>query len=152
MRRAYRNLILLLIAALALSALALSAQESVSFKLVVHPDNPTTSAKRKEVANFFLRKVKAWPDGTGVEPVDLRSTSEVREVFSREIHNRSVRSILLYWQRQVFSGRTTSPPTFESDAEVLRFVRERRGAIGYVSDTASIEGVRVLTISDQEAP
>lgn len=138
----------MIIAALALSTL--SAQEEASFKVVIHPDNPAASAKRKDVANYFLRKVTEWPDGEDVEPIDLKMPSAVREAFSRSVHKRDVRSILSYWQRQVFSGRNTPPPAAANDEEVLSYVRDRRGAIGYVSASAETRGVCVLNVADQE--
>lgn len=148
MRRLYLLLLLALPFTLALSSLW--AQEPRTFKLVVHPDNPTTSVSRKDVANFFLRKVSAWPAGSEVEPIDQQPQSQVRESFSRAVHRRDVRSILSYWQRQVFSGRSTPPPEADNDDAAIAFVRGRRGAIGYVSAAARAEGVKVLTITDLE--
>ena len=52
-----------------------------------------------------------------------------------------------YWNQQIFSGRDVPPVEKKSDAEVLTFVRSTPGAIGYVSDAAAVDGVRVVTVN-----
>ena len=38
------------------------------------------------------------------------------------------------------------PKMLESDAEMLAYVKKTRGAIGYVSDGASTDGVKILAV------
>ena len=45
-----------------------------------------------------------------------------------------------------FSGRGVPPPQLDSDEAVLRYVRARRGAIGYVSQAAATSGVKVIGV------
>jgi ABC-type phosphate transport system substrate-binding protein len=53
-----------------------------------------------------------------------------------------------YWTQSVFSGRAVPPPEKRSDADVVAFVRENPGAIGYVSQGASIDGVKRVTVKE----
>jgi len=128
----------------------LMAQGESRFKIIVHRDNATQTLSRKQVSNFFLKKVVSWDDGTAVMPTDLPPRSPVREAFSSAVHRRDVRSILSFWQRQVFSGRNTPPPEAANDEAVLATVRNNRGGIGYVSAQADTRDVRVLRIPDLE--
>jgi hypothetical protein len=57
-----------------------------------------------------------------------------------------VPSVYSYWQEIVFSGRGEPPPERASDAEVVAFVRANVNAFGYVSPTAAVAGVKVLTL------
>ena len=78
--------------------------------------------------------------------MDLERTSSVRRAFSLEVHAKDPDAIVAYWQTMVFSGRDTPPPIKTSDASVVEFVRANPGAIGYVSETADVAGVKVVPV------
>ncbi len=70
----------------------------------------------------------------------------MRQAFSRRVHERSVITIEVYWKRMVFSGRTLPPKILASDAEILDFVRDTPGAVGYVAADADTRGVKTLAV------
>jgi ABC-type phosphate transport system substrate-binding protein len=141
MKRAFTALVL----TLAVAAANAAAPQS-GFRVVVNASNPATSLTRASVARMFMKKITEWPDGSDVAPVDQERTSEVRDTFSREIHQRDADAVSAYWQTLVYSGRETPPPIKRSDAEVLDYVRSNPGAIGYVSDAASLDGVKTVAV------
>lgn len=125
-----------------------ASQSQAGFKVVVHPDNPFVSLTRSQISNYLLKKKSRWKNGWQVDPVDLGSRSSVRAEMSQLIHERSVASIKNYWQRQIFSGNNTPPPELETDQEVVDFVKNNRGSIGYVSEDFDTDDVKVVNISD----
>lgn len=124
------------------------AQEQPSFKVITHPANPVTSLSKTEVSKILLKKVSKWDTGQWVKAVDQGGKGSVREVFTKEIHGRSLSSIKRFWQRQVFSGTDVPPPELANDKEVLEYVRKTEGALGYVSVDAPEDGVKVLDITE----
>ena len=70
----------------------------------------------------------------------------MREKFSKDIHGRKVSSIKAYWQKQIFSGRKIPPPEKKSDREVLVFVQNNPGAVGYVSASANLSQYNVKAL------
>lgn len=143
-----RRLVVSLFAMIAATASPLLAQDAMPFVVVAHPSVDVDSLSAKEISDLFLKKAIRWRDGTEVVPVDLPSDSRVRASFSEAIHDREVSAIKSYWQRQIFSGRAVPPVEKTSEDEVLDFVRSRRGAIGYVSAEAPVEGLRRLRIRE----
>jgi len=135
---------LLLLVAVASTTLAAGVQPA--YRIVVNPANPAAGLPRAEVARMFLKKVVAWPDGLPVTVIDLERSSAVRQAFSRDVHQRDAEAIAAHWQTAVFSGRDVPPPIARTDAEVLAFVRANPGALGYVSATAELAGVKALTL------
>lgn len=118
------------------------------FLIVVNADNPVTTLTCDEVARYFLRKVSTWGDGRAVAPVDQAPESEARLAFTRGILRRKPTAVRAYWQQRIFSGRELPPPVRNTDAEVLRFVAENPGAIGYVSPGTELHGpVRILDVA-----
>ena len=127
-----------------LAARAFAQQDG--YRVVVNAANPTTNLSRAEVARLFLKKVPKWPDGQAVQPADQERVSPVRQAFSLAIHQKDVDAVASYWQVLVFSGREVPPRTVKSDAEMLQFVRDNPGAVGYVSESAPLAGVKAIAV------
>jgi len=134
----------LVVGALGLAAAVVAAP--LEYVLVANQSNPASALSRAEAARMFLKKAASWPDGRALAVIDQERVSAVRQAFSRDIHQKDSDAIAAYWQTAVFSGRDVPPPIAKSDAEVLAFVRANPGAIGYVSGSAEIEGVKVLAV------
>ena len=117
-----------------------------SYKVVVNRANPLTSLGRREVSALFLRRSTRWDDGTPVLPVD-GPASPTRENFSKEVHGKKAAAVRSYWLQIIFSGRGVPPPEKSSDKEVIAYVKERPGAIGYVSAISVTDGVKVLEVA-----
>lgn len=123
-----------------------AAQEN--YIVIVHPDNTSSALSKGKISQLLLKKSSRWDDGLSAEPIDLDAKSPTREAMSRDVHGRSVNSIKSYWQRQIFSGRSVPPPEVGSDADVIAFVSSNPGGIGYVSASASLSGVKAITVTD----
>lgn len=136
-------------ALLALALVALgwaAAAQPPGFRVITHPGNPALSVERAFLADVFLKKTTRWPDDEVSYPVDQSPDSGTRERFSEQVLRRSVFAVRSYWQQRIFAGRGLPPPELESDDAVLRYVRSRPGAVGYVSDRAELGGVKVLSV------
>jgi len=123
-----------------------SAQETVSFKVIVNPSNDTSSMTKEQLSDLFLKKITQWENGRKALPVDQVTSSPIREKFSKEIHEKSVTAINSYWRQKIFSGRDVPPPEKSSDADVLAYIAENADAVGYVSANAPVDKVKVLKI------
>ncbi|UCC41012.1 MAG: hypothetical protein JSV96_06155 [Candidatus Aminicenantes bacterium] len=145
MKEKITTIFALLITALMVSPM--TAQE-LPFKVIVNASNPISSMTKSQVSNLFLKKVIEWENGLKVLPVDLVERFTVRQRFTNEIHGRKIRAVKAYWNKQKFSGRNLPPPEKASYEEVLKYVEENVGAIGYIPVSIQIEGykVKVLTI------
>lgn len=122
------------------------AQDGSGFRIVVNSANPTRELTKTQVSNFLLKKKGKWDHGVDVAPADLDSKSAVRAAMSDDIHGRSVAAIKNFWQRQIFSGRDVPPVELADDNRMLDHVRGNPGAIGYVSGSAKVDGVKVISV------
>ncbi|HMJ09829.1 MAG TPA: hypothetical protein VK524_00415 [Polyangiaceae bacterium] len=117
-----------------------------AFRVVVHPDHRTSSITQELLANLFLKKVGRWDSGARAQPVDQLPSSAVRQQFSQSVLKRSVAAVRSYWQQRIFSGRGVPPPALDSDQAVISYVQKEKGAVGYVSPSAKLDGVKVLAL------
>src|SRR5438045_1666936 len=116
----------LTLAALVMSALvgpAGSGPSDDSFLVVVAPNNPVTSIKRKDLARLFLKKTSRWSDGREVVPVDQSVRSPVRSAFTHSVLSLEgmgqISAVQNFWLQQVYSGRSAPPPIKPTDADVI---------------------------------
>ena len=140
-------LVFVLAAVVALSGLGTSlAQGAASFVVIVHPDNSTGTASNSELSDIYLKKKTQWPNGSAIEAVNLSGEPEVREAFSRAVHQRSTANISSFWNQELFAGRAVPPLELGSSDAVVQYVASHSGAIGYVAAGRALDGVRVLSV------
>jgi ABC-type phosphate transport system substrate-binding protein len=141
----------LTLAALVLAALFSlgEARAAEGFVVVINAQNDTGPVETSRVAKMFLKRVKRWDNDITVTPVDQTESSEVRDRFTRVVHNKSVSAIKSFWQRMIFSGRDIPPLELASDQAVIDFILKTPGGIGYVSSAANLpDGVVPLTLTE----
>lgn len=138
----------LLVVVLGVATASIGAEDSGAYKVIVNPANPTTTLSRLKLGEIFLRKQPRWPDGIPVSPMEPSGKSPVRVRFSQETYGKPVIAIAAYWQQMIFSGKGVPPPERSNDADIVAFVRETSGAIGYVGAGVDVSGVKVVAITD----
>ncbi len=116
------------------------------FIVIVNAQNPVGALEREVLSQIFLKKLSRWEDGEIARPVDLPPDSPARRAFSNAVIGRSVAAVRHYWQQRIFSGRDVPPAELDSEAAVLRYVARYRGALGYVSPTANLAGLKRLSV------
>ena len=129
-----------------LDSVAAQSTPRGGYQIIRNPGNPVEAVERQFLEDAFLKKKTVWPNGAAIRPVDLAPASVARRQFSDEVLRRPVDAIRSYWQQRIFAGRELPPPELGTDAEVVRFVLRERGAIGYVSNGAVLDGAKPLTI------
>ena len=138
-----------LLVATGLAAASVFAAEPADFKVVVNVANTVTEIDVGDLSRIFLKQTASWPDGSETMPVEIAPDTELRKEFSEAVHGRTAAAIKSYWQRQIFSGKGTPPIEFSSEEDLLFFVSEIPGAVGYVSDSTPLtSGVKALRVRD----
>lgn len=140
------QLIALLLVASAALAVAQPLSPAPAYRVIVHPRNPLNSVERGQLSDAFLKKSTRWSDGEAMQPVDQLGDSAARRKFTEDVLRRSIAAVKSYWQQQIFSGRDIPPPELESDGAVRDYVLKHRGAVGYVSGSADVSGVKVVAV------
>lgn len=121
--------------------------QDVSYKIIVNKSNPVATLTKTELSKLLLKKTTIWSNNKDVIAVDLPESSPVREKMTIEIHDRNMKALLSYWRLKLFSGRDKPPMIIQNDEDVITFVKETPGAIGYVSSDADVDNVKVVEIT-----
>lgn len=112
--------------------------------------NPSTGGDidAHQVKRIFLGKQTTLADGSRAIPVNQTQTAPIRIKFDTNVLGRSSSQVTAYWSKLVFTGKGNPPKEMANDDAVLSYVRNTPGAIGYVSDDAHPEGLRVISLLD----
>lgn len=123
------------------------AAEGQSFVIVVNKANPVKSLSVTELRRIFTKQTRMWPHAESMVPVDWDATSEIRQAFSRQVLNRSVREMAEYWVQQSVTQGLAPPTTQKSSRAVLRFVASVPGAISYMPPGEVDDSVNIVKLT-----
>ncbi|MDO7083426.1 phosphate ABC transporter substrate-binding protein [Pseudocolwellia sp. AS88] len=111
--------------------------------VIVHPSN-TASLDNKAISKIFLGKSKKFSDGSEAKPLNLESGDTSAE-FTKEILGKSESQLKAYWSKLLFTGKGQAPESLASDADIIDMVSKNPNMIGYVSDSANVDSVKVVS-------
>ncbi len=135
-----KHLILSVILLTALCSAA--AAESV---LIVNNSVKETIIKKEDVKLVFLGKKKKWNNGDRIRLCALKRGPR-HEAFLNEYMDKTPSKFSSFWKIAIVSGTALPPKFFESEAEVVDYVKKEAGAIGYISAGTLHEEVKVLDV------
>jgi TonB family protein len=116
-------------------------------RIIANPSVRTESISASEIKSVFLEERNSLRDGTHVEPV-LSKGGPTHAAFLRDYLGQNDDALQNYYRTLVFTGKGSMPKALHSDDEVVAYVARTRGAIGYVSSTAPVDGVKTLAVYD----
>jgi ABC-type phosphate transport system substrate-binding protein len=116
------------------------------FVIIANINQDIISLSPEEISDIFLKRTKRWDDGSKIIPVDLSSDSKMRKSFTEKIHQKKVSNIRAYWQQCLFSGKHSPPLEFKSEKNMLEYIKNNPGAVGYVSSKNDFSGLTKVRI------
>jgi ABC-type phosphate transport system substrate-binding protein len=140
-----RKVIIALCATIALASATRSAAAQ-EYKMIVNSASGVADISLDQANKIFLKQSEKFANGTAASPVYQSKASAVRIAFDKAVLGKSVAAVETYWQQQIFSGKDVPPPSKGSDDDVIAFVKATPGGIGYVSASAAVAGVKVVTV------
>jgi ABC-type phosphate transport system substrate-binding protein len=132
----------------------LSPPESIA--VIVNIENPVTDLTIGEVRSHWMqRPKKRW--GTLnklIKPVDLKDKCDAKKMFYGSLIKMPVEAVESYFSTRQYQSGENPPIKMKNDAEVIEFVANEVGAIGYVlaSSLSSKELSKVKVVLSVSIP
>lgn len=134
MLRFIRAGIQLLIASLCLGFVSnVTAQD---IEIVAHKGIELDSKNLSLLRAVFTMRTRHWPNGDPIEVVVLPSNSDLHKQFCKQRLRMYPYQLEREWERLIYTGTGSGPTTVDNETELLKIIRERPGAIGYVTQEA----------------
>lgn len=122
------------------------AADEPAFKVIVHPDNPVSRVDRDLLRDAFLKRATEWRSGDTIRPIDLTRRFPVRDRFTRDVLKKTPSQLKSYWTQQIFSGKGVPPPEADAVADVIAYVLDHLGGVGYVPASADVGDAKTLRV------
>lgn len=126
-----------------LSCLLFSHGAIAEISVIVNPDNPN-NVSASQIKRIFLGKLKKFPNGSKVAPINQSSDLELRKEFDKKALGKSSSQMKSYWAKVVFSGKGGPPQEVKTDDQVIEFVLGNTNGIGYIDASKVTDNVKVI--------
>ena len=114
--------------------------------VITHPGVKEIGLSKSKLAQIYLGKLKNFSNGMSINAVDLPSGDSARDKFYSSVVQKSDSDMNRYWSKLKFTGKGKPPKTLDSAAEVLRWVANNEGSIGYIDGKYLNKSVKVVLI------
>jgi ABC-type phosphate transport system substrate-binding protein len=113
--------------------------------IIAHQDVSETTVTEKDLQEIFLGKRVQWKDNTAIHPVTVKE-AEFHKAFLKQYVNKSIAKWNAHWKRMVFTGNGTPPKQVATQQELLEYVVNTAGAIGYIDAETPVESVTIIEV------
>jgi len=121
-----------------------------SLAIVVNRTNPVENLSFPELRKIFMGQQTHWSNGRRITVVMLEPGKPERQVVLSQIYKMDEKDFNNHFLHGMFTGEIhAAPKTLANSAEVLKFVLNVPGAIGYIKAPDVDESVKVVRVESR---
>ena len=118
--------------------------------IVVNRSNPVDSLSFPELRKIFMEEQDHWSNGRRITVVMLEPGRVERQAVLAQIYKMDEKDFNQYFLHNMFTGELhAAPKALGSSSEVLKFVFNIPGAIGYLKPSEVNDSVKVVRIDSR---
>jgi ABC-type phosphate transport system substrate-binding protein len=118
------------------------AMFGAEYAVIVNKNSSITTVSVKQIKNIYMKK-KHFLNQIKIFPVNISSSSKIRNNFEKQVLHLSRHKLNRYWIKQHFQG--VRPPVVQSSIKAMKlFVKNVDGAIGYIPVSNLDKNLKVL--------
>ncbi|MDH5601419.1 MAG: phosphate ABC transporter substrate-binding protein [Gammaproteobacteria bacterium] len=114
--------------------------------VITHPGVKEIGLSKNKLAQIYLGKIKNYSNGKTIQPVDLPKGNPAQKKFYKSVVQKSDAAVKRYWSKLKFTGKGKPPKELGSAREVIQWVANTEGAIGYIDGKYLNKSVKVVLI------
>ncbi|MBN2372491.1 substrate-binding domain-containing protein [bacterium] len=112
--------------------------------IIGNKDVPVDSLTAHDIRSIFLGEMIKWRNNQII--IFVISKTKTHEDFLSKYIGNTAAQYRNYWRKMVFTGKSRSPRSFETDEEILDHVANTSGAIGYIPSGIYSDKVKIISI------
>ncbi len=113
--------------------------------LIANSSVKETSITKGDVKRAFLGKKKRWTDKQKIKAVTLKGGA-IHKEFVKNYVNKTPSSFSSFWKRAIVTGTGIPPKSFDAELDIVKYIEDTKGGVGYISPDTPHDGVKVLAI------
>ena len=91
-----------------------------------------------------------WDDGTKILLALMKTSTGTGMKMTAQVYLMTNNELNKYFLAQVFQGKMSSPEFFDSETDLINYVKTKPGAIGIIS-TVNASGITVLSVDGKKS-
>jgi len=121
--------------------------ETADILIIAHPGVQSESLDHDAIADMYRQRKTKWDSGETIRVVMLK-TGTTHDAFVEDFVRTTPAKLKKIWKKVVFTGAGTPPKILKTEADLIEFVAETAGAIGYIDAATPHEGVNVIALTE----
>jgi len=101
--------------------------------IIIANEIGTTSLTKKQLTAYAKGEKNFWTNNKKVIITLPSAKSELATSVAKSIYKTTASGMQKYWLSLVFQGRADPPLFFATDEEVIKYVQNNKGAIGFIN-------------------
>jgi len=104
---------------------------------------------KNELNKILLGKTVNWNDGSKINLAVYKKDADL-EIHKKTIRKYTMKSAVQFqrwWRKLAFTGKGTIPKSFGSEEDLIKFIKNKEGSIGYVNKEKIADSVKVIVIN-----
>ncbi len=118
--------------------------------IVSNPKGAPTEMALSKLKWVLKGEQQRWKDGTKITLAFMKTSTPIGDDMAKRIFGMTSKELNKYFLAQVFQGKMSSPQFFDSEDDLLKFVKNNDGAIGITSFKNS-SGATTITIDGKKS-
>jgi len=108
---------------------------NIEIAVIVNKENPVTASSASEIKAYYLReKTRRWPViNKNIRPVANKNNNAEQTTFYQKVLNMRADDVEKYFISRQYQSAEKPQDKFSSDKEIIDFVGNEIGAIGFVN-------------------
>ncbi len=124
---------------------ALPTLVAAEYTLIANKSVATNSLSKSDTRSIFLGDKTLWKDGTVITFVILES-SPTHESFLKDIVRKTPSQFNRYWKKMLFTGKASTPKSFDDINSLTKYISNNHGAVGYVPGGITDSSVKIIMV------
>jgi ABC-type phosphate transport system substrate-binding protein len=114
--------------------------------IIVNKEVRSETLSKNDIKGIFLGNKKTWDNNLVIVPV-LSKTESIHKIFLKQFIKRSARQFKNVWKKNLFLGKAKMPKSFSDEKQLIKFISETSGAIGYITSDFQTDEIKVITVN-----
>jgi hypothetical protein len=111
---------------------------TTEYVMIVNSNNTIGEMSKDECKLYYLKKVKKrWPGiNKNIKPSKLKITNATQKFFYYNVLLMTEQDVEYYFSQKQYSSAELPPAAFDSESEIVQYVSNEIGAIGFVKESS----------------
>ncbi len=119
----------------------------LSQTVIVNSSNSVSHLSKAALRNIYLGNTSTWDNSKQIIITDYVADNNLRSEFSDKYLNLSPKKVSMIWIKVSLSGKSVPPNVFHTESEIIKFVSENEGAIGYLASAVNLpKNIKIIQV------